>query len=209
MLYVIYRIAAILLIIGICILIFRKKCLLLFRTKALSITTVLFVIVLFYTSLYLPIEENWVRFDTPEEAFEYTYFNKKILQVIEDEECAFIVYEDSNMGVMYISLDKEDGQWKMHNAYSAYSINLKPLGYESIIYVTNSDCSKTLIIIEEYFLKTNQGRKIIEDNLNSEFKCFHTLRESTGQYTVFTYTVIEANIDNYELRLDGEIVEWD
>ena len=52
-------------------------------------------------------------------------------------------------------------------------------------------------------------RKIIEDNLNSEFKCFHTLRESTGQYTVFTYTVIEANIDNYELRLDGEIVEWD
>ena len=207
MLYVIYRIAAILLIIGICILIFRKKCLLLFRTKALSITTVLFVIVLFYTSLYLPIEESWVRFDTPEEAFEYTYFNKKILQVIEDEECAFIVYEDSNMGVMYISLNKEDDKWKMHNAYSAYSINLVHLDNSTIIRV-DSDNNKNLILIREY-LDTNISNKLIEDNQNSEFRCFSILREKARKYVIYTYTIIDDAIDDYELRLDGEIVEWD
>ena len=53
-----------------------------------------------------------------------------------------------------------------------------------------------------------EGLKKIEDNQKSKFISFSTPYKDTDFYTIFTYAVIKANIDNYELKVDGEVIEW-
>ena len=62
--------------------------------------------------------------------------------------------------------------------------------------------------MEEYLMKDQEGLKKIEDNQKSKFVSFSIPYKDTDFYTVFTYVVIEANIDNYELKVDGKVIEW-
>ena len=207
MLYLVYRIIAILLIIGLSILVFGKKCLILFRTKVRALITVLLIISLFYASLNFAFEINWIEFDTCEDAFRYSYTND-ILKIIEEENCAFVVYEDLNNSIMYTCLDKCGHKWKAQNPYFIANTELKSIEDAYITKVSDSEGSKVLIIMEEYLMKDQEGLKKIEDNQKSKFVSFSIPYKDTDFYTVFTYVVIEANIDNYELKVDGKVIEW-
>lgn len=168
----------------------------------------LFVII-FYSLLLIPFENMMIKFRSPIDAFEYSYLNKNIIQVVEDGNCAFIVYEQDESSVFYTAFKNQEGGWKIHSPYITSRISLKSFEQYHIVIYDARDCNKELIIVSEGNLSEPRSNIEISDNKNSQFKSFFSKYRYVDYYTVFHYTIIDSAINDYKLVINGENIDID
>lgn len=202
MLYLLVRIVAIV-VLSLIFLMSFKRVLLGLKRKNKMILLGIFLISN-YILLLFPFENMILKFNSPIDAFNYMYFNQNVIQVIEDNNCAFIVYGQDGSSVSYTTVQNQDGKWKIHSPYTTSNIRIK--GFDKYIVVTYhvEGSNKTLIVVSEGNLSKSKSDIEISDNKNSQFKSFFSKYKHVDYYTVFNYTVINTNINDYQLKINNE-----
>ncbi len=176
-------------------------------TFALSFLVWFFIYIIL---TFMPVENLFLGFDTPEEAFHYNS-NMDILMVDEYDDYALIVAElddDDSQGIMFYILNKKGEKWKI-NVYTAdrdYVFSESKVKSKSLcltkLYIPNSnDC---FIICDSTYLADNNVEKV-SDNRNTKFKYFDVPIDGVID---FYYGVIEDIDSDYECYVDGETITF-
>lgn len=207
MYYGIRFVIAIILVVILCITLIRRK-LNIVPTIALSF---LFWFFTYIILTFMPVENLFLGFDTPEEAFHYNS-NMDILMVDEYDDYALIVaevYNNDSHGVMFYILNKKEGKWKINvyapksdYAFSESKVKSKFLCLEKLYIPNSNDC---FIICDSTYLADNEVEKV-NDNRNTKFKYFDVPIEGVRD---FYYGVVENIDSDYECYVDGETIKFD
>ena len=164
------------------------------------------IYLIFQISLTIPFESNLIKFDTPNDAFHYTYINENIIKVIESDNCAFIFYGKDGSEVKYTYVDKDDNKWRLHNPYLPINFKSQLHGLDFVTRITDIKMHKQLVVIKQGALSP-VGTKVIKDNQNSEFKYFSCKYSHADYYIGIYYAVIDSDLKDYTLTIDGEAVD--
>lgn len=97
-------------------------------------------IVLCSVAQLIPIENCWMQFETPEQAFQYICTNQ-IIDVTHAAQSCMISYSTGRNTYSHIFLRSEDGQYKITNMYAARRVSesLTSDGYFEILHVQGTD----------------------------------------------------------------------
>lgn len=183
-----------------------KKVIDISNVRKYRIIMIVLFIFIFYIICLIPFENMIINFKSPNEAFKYMYGNKNIIQVIEDNNYAFIIYGEDGSSVSYTHLQNKDGGWKIHNMLNFGNVIFKNInGYQIDIYNIKNP-NRKLIIIREGNLPEAKCDFIISDNKNSTFKNFYSKYKYVNYYTVFYYTIIDSTNKNYQLNINGQSI---
>lgn len=165
---------------------------------------VITVMILYYILIPIHFENVVVKFHSPKDAFEYMHFNKKIIKIIEDDNCAFIIYGEDGSSFSFTAIEKRDGVWMV--ASSDISVTFKNINRYQITVCNMKQCNKKLVCLCDVN-NTEPHRNIeISDNKNSRFETFCSKYEIVDYYTIFYYTVIDSNSTGYQLTVNGQSI---
>jgi len=127
MLYLLIRIVIIAIITLITILIHNKFDHISNKRKSKTISF-LVVIAIFYVLLLIPFEAEIIKFKSPIDAFQYSYFNEKIINVIEEDDCAFILYGKDPASMQFTVIEKKNDNWITNSYYTSSRHNTEWFG---------------------------------------------------------------------------------
>ena len=168
----------------------------------------LFLIITIVFSFAVPLETYSLSFSTPEEAFRYQFLDKTIVEKIETENGAFIIYEDGIFD-RYTYVNKREGRWYCKTPFVKTSrewIGIK--NYENSFSITSilGENRERLVLIEFYPKYISKDAVKIEDNINSNFA--YLCKE--GRYTEhYFFTVVSGYAEGYKLTVDDMVASWD
>lgn len=157
-------------------------------------------------SIYMgtPIEQRWVKFDTIEQAFKYSYPEDEIVKIIEKDNYAIVIYDFDNRGRTVTFFKKVDNKWLVTNGS-----NSKQKLYYTQQYGIITDRStdgKTKFIAISFSNITGANKEIsISDNYNTKFIYVETM-EKSGDMMYEYYGIIENIKDDYYLTINGNTV---
>lgn len=155
----------------------------------------------------LTVENLFLRFDTPQEAFRY-HSNQNIIMVDEQEKYALVVANNRNgEGAMFYVLPKADERWKLNVrvakrdfAWSPSKINVVCL--ESLRIPDSND--RYILCNDIYF----NGNKVgsVSDNRNTEFQFCDVPSKNTVD---FYYGLVKDINSGYEVYVDEQVIKFD
>ena len=172
-------------------------------SKKLRILLICVFLVVTYGLCFLPVENLFVDFKSPNEAYKYYKADdsKEIKQVIDGDFSSLIIASDGGVTYEVFVTPKEDGVWKI--PAHPFSQSTKT------VFIDESDVDITIHKLKnstDSFLEIHStpGKEhVINDSLGSDFYTFY-LNESN----YFIYYVYVKNLDsNYKLFVDGEKIE--
>ena len=130
-----------------------------------------------------------------------------IIKIAETDDCAFIIYGEDGSSVSYTYTEKINGKWRIHNPnLDDLSKKTKLLQKYFITSIKIPNSNKKCIIVSEGNLQHKNTTIDVKDNLNSEFTSFYCKYSNMDVYTLFYYSIIDSNDSNYQLSVNGEIV---
>lgn len=151
----------------------------------------------------IPFEEKILKFNKVEHAFRYRFFNKRIERIIEKDDYCFVIYKNNNNSFSYTYFLKENGKWRLDNLnYPSVEFEFKMLCSLTIVRIPETE---NVLLIVRY---TNETKEKIEvtDVLGSKFE--NITQENMPEFKRY-YTVIENNLDDYYLIINGESIYVD
>lgn len=158
--------------------------------------------------LVVPFEQTWTYFETPIDSLQYIDKDYVILDMVKEEACAFVVAQKDGTVTVH-AMNKEPDGWTIEELYpQKRSFTSSSKG--CIITITeNTKSKRSLILILKIYL-TSESPYVISDHLNSNFsKCktnpFFFKGFDEGTFKEISYTVVDSNLDHYELTIDGEL----
>lgn len=164
---------------------------------------------------YFPLEGAFIRFDTLEQAFSYSSFGNRILNVYEAENSTFIVSGKDKNQLTYYNVTKYDNKYGMLNydtELSTYKTNLIKSNEENIsvsatsLYNKNTNESMLCVIL----LSKNTGEPIIVQSSDHEEIKYYS---DDGDKKVFNkkyYLIFESRIpDDVYIYLNGQKVNFE
>lgn len=209
MYYLVRLILLLLLALILFIVIFLKKKRVKLKVKEFFLY-VFFILQVHFLFSLIPFEREIVTFQTPIEAYNYLYPWSVPDKIIETERGAFILYYD-HFNCNFVMRKGE--KWK----YKARHINTENIkGFIKadiiecfLLKVINRECNEQLIFLEE--MAPGNAIKIAElrDNLNSTFNSFTYEDDESKESKICYYTVISADVTDYELTINGKVAEQD
>lgn len=142
--------------------------------------------------LIMPFENLFLKFATPEKAFNYAANNAKIIKIIEQEKSTLIIYSESEHTKATI-INNCDGKWKA--PFLPEDQILSNLENGGLILITKERNSKNFYVM----IAVKSETKTVGDNCNSLF-------EVVSQDDFYTDYV--AYVENYEssyiINIDGD-----
>ena len=142
--------------------------------------------------LMMPFENLFLKFNNPEQAFNYAVSNCDIIKTVKTDRSALIIYNDSG-SIKATLINNYNGEWKA--LFLPNNQMLSRLGYDEIILITRERHSNNFYIMISVGINTKQ----VSDNQNSNFEIF--LKNDYWTHYV-------AYVKNYEgeyiIDLDGE-----
>lgn len=155
-------------------------------------------------SIYMgtPIEQKWIKFDTIEQAFNYSYPRCRIVKKIEKNNYAIVIYDYDNGDRTVTFFEKVDNKWLVTNGTNSKQklYNLQQYG---IITDKSTDGKKMFIAISNT-TETDKEMTIV-DNYNTEFIYVETM-ENSGNMMYEYYGIVENMKDDYYLTINGNKV---
>ncbi len=154
-------------------------------------------------SSFIPIENTFVTFSSPEDACKYVYFNSnKIALTVDGNESSLMVLRSGNT-YNYIIVPKSGDGWKLDSGM-ATGLNSKT----RFVDVIRPSDEYTIEILgyagtTEYYIEVTghySGISSISDSLGSDF--YHLVSNSGAYHTYYAY--INGYGEDYELTLNGE-----
>lgn len=197
--YYIIRLLLVAVILFVFLFIFHKKKVQFTKIKIVVISVV--SIVFFILLNMFPIENAFLRFNTIEDALAYSGFKSSILQVVEEDDCAFIIAGESLNSTSLHTVTKYGEKWGLMDADSEnglYQSNPSQSQYGtsfigSVIY--NKKCNKSFINLSATYIDTSNKNFVIKDKYEKEYKIIDK-KQTLNITTVFYYTITDYNIPN-------------
>lgn len=160
-------------------------------TKFKRRTLVIVSFVLFYlvstVLAFVPIEDSFVTFSSPEEAFKYYYPKTlNVVVVAEGEESAYVVGRESNR-FTYLTIPKGDDGWKTGLGFYTHMIHNSLENNVCIEIYQHRDSGDYYIKV----LDAVNGDAVVSDSCGSEFYCVEDKNE------VSSVSFYVAHIDDF------------
>ncbi|MBR5252227.1 MAG: hypothetical protein IKV52_05340 [Oscillospiraceae bacterium] len=164
------------------------------------ICSVMAILIISSLLLFIPFENLFLTFDTPQKAYEYMNFkNSDIKLVVNGENSDFIVGNNGNSDA-YLILPKTTNGWKL-----ATGINTKRVFqgiYDGVIvYVYRYKYTNDFYIT---VLDTNSSKVKIEDLFKSQFYALDNANDNG--YTTYYAHIPEFN-ENYWIEVNGNVIK--
>ena len=199
--YNILRELIVVIILIICIIVFRKRI-----NKYTIIITAIIIFVVYLIIDIIPIERKYVKFDSIEEVVQYQYkikLDRGPIHIIEEKESAIVMFKEETMPYLF---EKENGKWKMNNNRLKNNImSLNPNNGYIIITVESKIDNKKYILLLNSFYEDEIQKENITDNYNSEFKMIKDKSSIYKEkYQIVFYTVIDNNVSDYTLYINNK-----
>ena len=185
-------------VIAICYFLIRKSKLI--NKRRWFIITTVIVIMLATILYYIPIENAFVTFSSPESALRY--FNKsKIKLVINGEKSTLVVGENRGVKTHEIIPRSNDG-WKLDTRFNMKTVIKNYLDGNIIDVYQYKDSSDYYITV----YNTKGGESQISDNRNSDFFSLHKTEDKIDKTYYTYYTYVKDIDDQYILTINGKEV---
>ena len=164
-----------------------------FRRKGLKLKIVKGIgcIIGFLIILIMPFENLFLKFDTPEQAFNYNVKNGVIIDTVVKEKSALVIYKENGSTFSTI-ISKSGDKWK--STFLPDNQTLSRLESNDIFLITKERNSDNFYIM----LIVSSEVKNISDNYNSSFEQFSDDEHWDG-YVAY----VENCTDNYIIDIDG------
>lgn len=160
------------------------------RKHILYIACAIFSVILTVVLTFLPIENLFVTFDSPNAAYEYFNLGKSNIElVVEGEECDFIV-DCKNDSYTYLIIPKTSNGYKIGIGSSTKKVAQK-ISDETVI------CVYQYKNTSDYFITvfdTNGGKTTVSDEYNTKFFSLERYNDLLGKKFVTYYAHI-TNLD--------------
>lgn len=157
----------------------------------------------------IPLEYYLLPLDSPEEVIEYTYGNCEILETIEDENTAFVVFKTNS--IQYASIKKDNGKWRVQcPVYLPKAQNAIVHTEEGGLFlnqILSQDNTKKFIAIEDSAFLHDLIVKNISDNINSTFSKLYIPPDLNTSETIIYYTVIDTDTSDYQLTINEKTIK--
>ena len=164
---------------------------------------------IYMLSFLIPFEYYLLPMKSPAEVVEYTYEDCKILETIEVENTAFVVFETNN--IQFASISKDHGAWRVlcpiYLPSSQHNIVQTKAGGVFLIQIPSQDKTNKLIAVKDSFLLNGPVVHNISDNIDSTFSKLYGDPYSNSAETIVYYTVIDTDISNYQLTINEKTIE--
>ena len=198
--FMIIRIAIGLLLIIIGFLIVRN--LKLNHKKVICLIVTISSVILTVALAFVPFENVFVTFSSPQEAYDYISFGDKDIKLRVEGDTSDLIVGDKNGKEELLILPKNSDGWKIDTGKSIENISQKIHDGITVNVFRYKQTSECYVMI----FNSNGGELELKDNLNSVFvntKEYNSAIEK-DYYTYYAY-LAEYNSD-YELTLNGETV---
>ena len=142
--------------------------------------------------LITPVENLFLKFDTPEQAFNYAVSNRKIIKIVENKQSALVIYsEKGSTNATLIS--EHNGKWKAN--FLPDDQILSRSDNNEIIMITKERKSNNFYIM----IAVGTDVKSVTDNQNSRFEVF----SKDGYWTHYVAYVVDYKGD-YIISIDDD-----
>lgn len=160
------------------------------------------ILILWFISSFIPVENVFVTFHSPTAAYQYTHVEKAQLTVEGDNTDLVVGGDDTT--ITFAILRKENGGWKLENKFNAetiYSNYSKGVSVDVYRHKETGDCYIAVFM-------TNYDTNDIKDNYNTTFSFYDFSENSASANTFYSaYAFIGALETNYELNVNGVVFQ--
>jgi len=171
--------------------------------RVLYIVFALITVALIGLLAFLPFENLFITFDSPEKSYEYYNLGKSdVSLVVEGDNCDFVVEQDGG-SKSYLIIPKTDEGWKL-----GIGINTKRIAQKIdngvAVYVYRYKQTN------DYFITvfdTNGGESTVKDNYNSEFLSLEKYDETVEKKFVTYYAHVSNPDSQYSVTVNGNEIE--
>lgn len=152
--------------------------------------------------MFLPFENLFLTFNSPEAAYEYYSFRQSNIEIVEGNDCDFII-DRRNDGEEYLIIPKTEDGWKIGiGSDTGIAVQKFSEGISIYVYQYQSTCDYFITILD-----TNGGESTVVDEYNTEFVSFERNNDSLGKKFVTYYAHIRNLDSEYSVTVNGnEIV---
>lgn len=143
-----------------------------------------------------PLENHFLRFDSPEKAFKFANPLKKVSLVVDGEESSLVVSnQPKNVSLLEVYI-RDGEKWRLGRNLLSREIMSAPEEYLIILY----HCKNT----RDYYVVVNSDVEIeqLTDNKNSTFDLLQWENGVVKNYTYYTHVVDYT--DEYYLIINGQ-----
>jgi len=171
--------------------------------KPHRVLSVVLMIVIITVLPFIPFENLFVTFPSPEAAYKYCQYGKtNIALIVPGDECDLVINKKDDGGYELDYISKTNDGWKLSVGIDSKTIVRKHHD-DVTIYIDRYKKS------QDYFMKVFgwQSESLdLSDNLGTEFLC---LQHGASDFTSCTYYAHISGFDeNYKLFINGEIIEF-
>lgn len=199
--YNILRIFIVIIVLTMYFLLIRKK---------LNVITISISLIIGF-SLYIilcivPFERNFIGFNSIEDTIEYQY-SKTIkenepIYIRKGEKSALVKLEGTTIPYLF---EVENGKWRMHKDKNIIQKAIPEWGY-TIVKIESKSENKSYIVLINGLKENEIKEQEILDNCNSKFETMRYEVINKEMSGVIFYTMIENNIENYKLYVNGKTI---
>lgn len=205
MIYLLIRFSLCIIIFALTFFLLKEHILLL--SKKAKILVLLSCFMVFYLSLLVPFESVFLKFDTPEDSFHYSFINQNIIKTMEADDCAFVIYGTDGSQLNYTCIPKNGNQYQVRSAYLSPNIEGAFKDSLYICRVENKAGHSQLITVSQGNLREPDGKKTVNDSIGNTFSYFNCKYKSVDYYTDVYWTVTDlTELSDYVLTVDGESI---
>ena len=173
------------------------------KKKLITICSFIAIIIATSLSHLLPVENLFVRFSSPERAFEYSV-NGTISEVVTGEHSALVLYR-INDSVSIAVLPRDDRGWKIGTYFSYDEVFSETVNRRTINVYNAKNTNDFYILIKEP-LATDIAT--ITDSNHSAFQSIWEENEMLGTKDILYYAYVQDMNDNYSIIIDGEPITF-
>lgn len=175
------------------------------HTRKKIIILIILLLIIYQVIMVIPIEEHFIKFDTLEEAFNYSYSDYQIIQVVEKDEYAFVICsKNDGTTKRYTHFIKNNEKWTVTSP-NAEGTKSKATSKGFLISVNKIKKKNSMLVSIGYFdvLYKNPD---IKDSINSDFMLNKEL-ETTEYSYYLRIAIIEDVPEDYYLIIEGEKIK--
>ena len=170
----------------------------------LYIISIVLSAVLVAALAFLPFENLYTTFETPEEAYEYFNFGKSDIQLVVKGTKSDLIIDNKNGTNRYLIIPKSGDGWKIGIGANTRRV-IQKLHNGIVIYVYQYKATDDFFIT---VLDTNGGSAIIADSYNSEFYAIEKINHTIGKVFVTYYAHISGWDNQYWISINDTKIEF-
>lgn len=176
------------------------------KKNKMKIELIISIICFFIFLVYIgtPIEQKWIKFDTIEQSFNYSYSQKQIVKIIEKDKYGIVIYNYDSKFRTFAFFKKDGDKWLITNPKNPKQ--KIQFNYPYSIVSDMSNDGKTKFVLVYYSNKYDEIQEVpITDSYSTKFE-YEKIEGMSGYVTYYYYGIIENISGNYYLTIAGNTI---